>query len=393
MKTYLIPDRTLRSGLRILRGLVLCCLSLLLAVPALSAQDKASEAQIRQLKKEISGLQKQLSGSEGKAADLNRKLKKSELAIGRISQQMRALDKQLARLGSHAGSLESKRDALRTELNKRAQRISLQLREQYKLGQQPWLQVMLMQKAPEELSRMMRYFGIINTELAAQVQAFRSRLEQLNSTETELSDTEKKMVVKRRQLKLEQNELEKTRAERARALASIRGTIKSDKQRLSRLKADRSRMEKVLRQVQQTIDKAALARDGKAFRELKGKLGWPVKGKIRRSFGSMRDNIRYDGVWIASKTGRQVKAAHHGRVVFSDWLRGHGLVMIVDHGGNYLTLYGYNETLLRDVGDWVSAGETIATVGASGGRSEPGLYFAIRYKGKPINPKRWLSRR
>jgi len=394
MEPYL--TRQTGAGL-VLRIFARICLPLLLLFSLMSvvhaADGQASEAQIRKLKKDIASLQKQLSKSEGEASSLSSQLRKSELAIARISKQIRALDKQLSRLGSHAGSLEGKRDALRKELNKRALSISQQLREQYKLGQQPWLQVLLMQKDPEELSRMMRYFGVINSELAGQIKSFKTRLAQLNNTETELSDTEQKMVVKRRQLKLEKNDLEKNRAQRAKTLAAIRGEIKSDQQRLARLKANRARMEKVLKEVRRAIDKVALDRDGKAFRELKGKLPWPVKGKIRRGFGSVSDNIRYDGVWIATKAGRDVKAAHHGRVVFSDWLRGHGLVMIIDHGGNYLSLYGYNETLQRDVGDWVSAGETIATVGASGGRTEPGLYFAIRYKGKATNPKRWLAKR
>lgn len=387
--TFPIP-----TWLRTLQQLGVVSLFLLFLSPELlAAGGQASEAQIRKLKRDIASLQKQLSSSEDKASGLSKELRSSEKTIGKISKQIRALDKQLSRLGSHAGSLEGKRDALRAELEKRGASIGQQLREQYKLGQQPWLQVLLMQKDPEELSRMMRYFGIINTELGQQIKAFKTRLSQLNNTETELSDTERKMVVKRRQLKLEKDNLEKSRQSRQSTLASIRKEIKSDKQRLSRLKADRERMEKVLKEVQRTIDKAELARDGKAFRELKGKLAWPVKGRVSKGYGSVSDGIRYDGIWITGKAGRNVKAAHHGRVVFSDWLRGHGLVMIVDHGGNYLTLYGYNETLLREVGDWVSAGETIATVGASGGRTEPGLYFAIRYKGKATNPTRWLTRR
>ena len=105
----------------------------------------------------------------------------------------------------------------------------------------------------------------------------------------------------------------------------------------------------------------------------------------------MRNNIRYDGIWIKAPEAAAVKAVHHGRVVFSDWLRGYGLVLIVDHGSGYMSLYGYNQSLLLDTGDWVSAGDTIATVGNSGGRSDDGLYFAVRYKGKASNPKRWLK--
>ncbi|MGB0466811.1 MAG: murein hydrolase activator EnvC family protein [Pontibacterium sp.] len=368
-------------------------LLLLLSCSAFSADKKATDSQLSQLKKDIHALQGRLSERQDKASVLSRTLRKSELSIGRISKQVRALDQQLARLGTHAGSLEGKRDQLRVALDERARLITRQLRAQYKMGQQPWLQALLTQRDPDELSRMMRYFGTINSELATQLKSFRQRLGQLNMTESELSETEQKIVLKRRQLKLEASGLEKERRDRKQALAAIQGSIKSDKQRLSRLKADKARLEKVLVAVQQTIDKAALARDGKSFRELKGKLSWPVKGKVKRSFGSVRDKIRYDGIWISGKTGHVVKAVHHGRVVFSNWLRGYGLVLIIDHGGNYLTLYGYNESLQREVGDWVSAGDSIATVGASGGRTAPGLYFAIRYKGKATNPKRWLSRR
>ncbi len=364
-----------------------------LACSSYGADEKATASQIRQLKSEISSLQKTLSKQQGKASNLSNALKKSELAINRIAKQILALDKQLKRLGSHAGSLEEKRDQLRSELNKRSRHIAKQLRAQYKQGQQSWLQVLLTQRNPEELSRMMRYFGEINSELAAQIKSFSERLDQLNNTEAELSDTEQKIIRKRRELKRDAAELAEKRAERKTALAALRGSIKTDKQRLTGLKADRSRLEALLREVQRSVDKLSLAHDGKSFRSLKGKLRWPVKGPVKRSFGNVLDGVSYDGIWIGSKNGRAVQAAHHGRVVFSDWLRGFGLVLIIDHGSNYLTLYGYNETLQREVGDWVSAGDVVATVGASGGRSASGLYFAIRYKGKATNPRRWLGKR
>jgi septal ring factor EnvC (AmiA/AmiB activator) len=376
-----------------LMRLITCIILSLCFASALQAADsKATQAQINQLKKEISTLQKTVVQREVEANQLDRALRSSELEISRLSGEIRALDKQLAELGHHAGTLEEKRDRIRLELDKRAVLIEQQLRAQYKQGRQNWLQVLLTQRSPEELSRMMRYFSSVNRELAGQLQTFRQQLDELNTTETELTDTEQKIVDRRSRLKLEHSALEQSRAQRERALAAIKQGLKNDQQRLSQLETDRKRLEKVLEQVQRSIDKAALARDGRAFSELKGKLGWPLQGKIKRSFGSVQDNIRYDGIWIAGGNGAPVAAAHHGRVVFSDWLRGYGLVMIIDHGGNYLTLYGYNETLQREVGDWVSAGETIATVGTSGGRSASGLYFAIRYKGKATDPKGWLAR-
>ena len=127
------------------------------------------------------------------------------------------------------------------------------------------------------------------------------------------------------------------------------------------------------------------------FASMRGRLAWPLAGKIVTAFGAADESgRRSSGLLVAAKTGTAVHAVSHGRVVFADWLRGYGLMIIVDHGDGYLSLYGCNETLLKDVGDWVNAGETIATSGASGGQKTPGLYFELRTKGQPVDPRAWL---
>ena len=174
-------------------------------------------------------------------------------------------------------------------------------------------------------------------------------------------------------------------------MASLRKLISSDSAKLKQLKLDQKRLQALLKEIEKSLNFATIVSD-KAFKTLKGKLPWPLKGRVKQGFGSVRDNIRYDGLWIQAKESAPVKAVHHGRVVFADWLRGYGLVLIVDHGSGYMSLYGYNQSLLHDIGDWVSAGEVVATAGNSGGRDTNGLYFAIRYKGKPSNPRRWLKK-
>lgn len=130
------------------------------------------------------------------------------------------------------------------------------------------------------------------------------------------------------------------------------------------------------------------------FKELKGKLPWPTQGKIIKQFGSARatNKVRWQGLMIASDEGAPVHAVHHGRVVFADYLRGHGLLLIIDHGDSFLSLYAHNQMLYKEIGDWVSAGEEIATVGQSGGQDQAGLYFELRHQGKPTNPNSWLKK-
>ncbi len=131
----------------------------------------------------------------------------------------------------------------------------------------------------------------------------------------------------------------------------------------------------------------------KPFKALRGGLEWPARGRLVSLFGTQRaGNLKWDGVVIAAKEGSEVKAIHHGRVAFSDWLRGFGLLMIIDHGDGYMSLYGHNQSLFKETGDWVEPGETIAVMGNSGGQRNAGVYFGIRYKGKAVNPKKWCKR-
>ena len=128
------------------------------------------------------------------------------------------------------------------------------------------------------------------------------------------------------------------------------------------------------------------------LKKLKGRLSWPSRGKQIRRYGSLNQGQRSTGVLIAGTEGNDINSIHHGRVVYSDWLRGFGLLLIIDHGKGYMSLYGYNQALYKDVGDWVEANETIATLGQSGGQKQPALYFELRHQGKPVNPRRWFNR-
>ncbi|MAY42143.1 MULTISPECIES: peptidoglycan DD-metalloendopeptidase family protein [unclassified Neptuniibacter] len=361
----------------------------------LLAADKQAltEKQVKALSSRISSLQKNMQKQEGVSRQLSSELKRSEVAIGKLARQIQLLDKQLTGLGTHAEDLEVKRDALKAELKKRAALIEKQISQQYKMGNQARLQLLLTQRDPETLDRVIRYYDFVNAELRNDMQQFQDKLSQLTGTERELTDTEQRMVIKRDELSKEVAALRLSRNERKNTLTQLRKTLSTDKTKLKQLQLDQKRLQAVLKEIEKSLNFATLVKDDKKFSLLKGKLPWPIKGKVKQTFGSVTNNISYDGIWITAREAASVKAVHHGRVVFSDWLRGYGLVLIIDHGSGYMSLYGYNQSLLLETGDWVSAGDTVATVGSSGGRDVNGLYFAVRYKGKPSNPSRWLSRK
>ncbi|WP_415899034.1 murein hydrolase activator EnvC family protein [Neptuniibacter sp. QD48_11] len=333
-----------------------------------------------------------MRSQEGESRELSKELRDSEVKIGKLARQIQSLDKQLSGLGSHADSLEKKRDALKVELKKRSELIAKQIAQQYKMGNQARLQLLLTQRDPETLDRAIRYYDFVNEELRQDLILFKTKLADLSGTELELTDTEQKMVLKREELRKEVTALRASQAKRKDTLARLTKALSTDKKKLKQLKLDQKRLRAVLTEIEKSLNFATLVKDDKTFKQLKGKLSWPLKGKVKQNYGTVRNNIRYDGIWIQASEAQPVKAVHHGRVVFSDWLRGYGLVLIIDHGSGYLSLYGYNQSLLLETGDWVAAGDTIATAGQSGGRTQTGLYFAVRYKGKPSNPKSWLKR-
>nr|WP_232349026.1 peptidoglycan DD-metalloendopeptidase family protein [Neptunomonas qingdaonensis] len=219
---------------------------------------------------------------------------------------------------------------------------------------------------------------------------FQTLLRNLKSTHLSIDSTQQNIRNSRDNLQAKLVELEALREQRQQSLAAVKKQVSSAQAKLRKLNIDKKRLEKLLAEIEKSVSSANLTQNNKAFVSLKGKLQWPVRGKILRAFGNVKDNLSYDGVLLAGTTGSAVAAVHHGRVVFSDWLRGYGLLTIIDHGDGYMSLYGQNDSLLKETGDWVSQGESIATIGSSGGNIDPGLYFAIRHKGKAINPKRWF---
>jgi len=291
----------------------------------------------------------------------------------------------------------------------------------YAIGQQEKLKLILNQENPALSGRMMAYHGYwnkIRLQRLAEIKESVKRLNQLTEEqekETELleSDLEQK--------KQEQNALDEFRVQRSRLLDRLADDFSSQEQQLNQLIESENKLEDLIGNLQAEEDKVPetswtevltdpfdnreASSDGGelsteeelpvaevAFSSLKGKLPWPVKGRITTSTGSGQLESMRDGVLIDAGEGAEIRAVTAGKVVYSEWLRGYGLLMIIDHGNGYMTLYAFNQSLYKKVGDRVRTGDVIASVGQSGGRSRSGLYFGIRQNGKPVDPVQWCSK-
>jgi len=251
----------------------------------------------------------------------------------------------------------------------------------------------LNQQDPASVERNLRYHDYFVRARLKTLQDYQTTLAQIDQTEHELEQALAELRSEREQLAQQQALLQAQYETRRRALLGLRGQMKSKGDSLSHLQRDRDALSRVINAARSTISRLPVPRDIPPVQQPgKGHVPWPIRGKHLNHFGAVREgNLRWDGVVIDAAPGTPVAAIEAGRVVFADWLSGLGLLMIIDHGNGYMSLYGHNSVLLREVGEWVAAGDTITRTGDTGAEQVPGLYFELRYQGAPVDPSRWCQ--
>jgi septal ring factor EnvC (AmiA/AmiB activator) len=290
--------------------------------------------------------------------------------------------------------LRNSLDLLNRQLKKQKFILGEQLRAAYALGAQQNMKMLLNQQDPAEMGRIQAYFDYFNKARETEIQQFIQSIDSKQQQELELAqslNTQKEALDTR---KKQERTLQKQRLKRNQLLAQLNEKIANQEQTLTGLESSRNKIEDLLRSLGQLLaDIPATPGDKKPFKQQKGLLPWPVKGPFLAHFGQSRNqgDLKWKGVLIGSSYGNPVHSVSHGRIAFSDWLQGYGFIIIIDHGDGYMSLYGHNESLFKQTGDWVNAGEVIATTGDSGGQPDPGLYFEIRSRGKPIDPFQWCT--
>ena len=356
--------------------------------------DKAQK-NLERVKSRIATIQARMRAQDSARTNIARDLENSERKAAQLVLEGRRLKKVQTRLNISLSELSNSASRLRQQRQLLRQQLARQLRVAYAIGREGRLKLVINGQEPGDLPRLLRYHDYFSA-------ARRQRISKLNTANQRLQETLASIQKQQRQLqnlakRQDQQTLELAgeRDLRASALMKTERELSNQRQRLAALNQNKQRLTNLLKELSQAIDDIpAELEPPKSFRALRGTLPWPVKGRLVQGYSNKAPaGQTAQGVILRAQGGLEVRAVAHGRVVFADWLRGFGQMIIIDHGAGYMSLYGYNQSLLLEPGEWVRGGDAIATVGDSGGQAENGLYFEIRRSGKPLNPAQWCSTR
>jgi septal ring factor EnvC (AmiA/AmiB activator) len=375
---------------------VAICSVLLLIFSSPSFAADTDKEKLDNLKRSISSLEKRLDKRNREKNKLVNELKKVELEAAKTGKSIRQLNTKISRRINKLSSLENQQHDLQQNIKNQNSTISEHLAAAYKIGDQEPIKLLLNQEDPQQLSRLFKYYSYFLEARNKKIETYITDAETLSGLMTQVRQQKLLLDSSKKELVQDQKQFSVVSKRRSAALKKLTISLQSDKAKLDKLLAERAELEELLNTVEVAVSDLVLAPPPgqQTFVSQKGLLQWPLKGRVAHSYGSQRSgSLRWEGWMIGAKSGQPVNAVHDGQVIFSNYLRGFGLLIILNHGDGYMTLYAHNEELLKDTGDWVLSNETIARAGDSGGLDKPALYFEIRKQGQPADPKVWLGKR
>jgi septal ring factor EnvC (AmiA/AmiB activator) len=368
---------------------------LLLPEPGLAAtEEDETRLQLQQLKQDITRLGQELEQDVRQRGSVESALRQSEVAIGKIRKDIGDTRIRLQSSEVKLSGLRQQRQQLLIARGEQQELIIREVQTAYQMGKQGQLKILLNQEQPGTLARSMAYYDYFYQARQGHIDRYLEVLARIDLLEPEIASTQAQLESNRATMRRQEKNLIASKAQRQLDLNRLNIRIANKDERLKKLDQDREELERLLEVIEQAIAEMELPQEYQNFATLKGQMPWPLAGKPSNRFGGRRStgSQRWQGLTIPAEEGGSITAIHHGRVVFADWFRGSGLLLIIDHGDGFMSLYAHNQALLREVGEWVSAGSAIATAGNSGGRLNAALYFEIRQNGKPVNPAKWLTR-
>jgi septal ring factor EnvC (AmiA/AmiB activator) len=377
------------------RALVVALLGLAAAAPVAGQPEQASEqetrARLERLQSDIKEINADIARDSKRKSKLQEQLRQTEVELGELQRDIAANQRAIAASKAELGDLGEQREVLEQARNAQQARIALELKTAWQMGQQSQVKVLLNQEDPHTVARAMAYYQYFFKARNDLVARYRETLEELRELELRIAGTLDQLAAQQAELEQQQTRLVTAQAAREETVASLSSSIEGKAEKLKQLEQDRRELEKLLEAIARAVADLVVPEHYQPFKAARGKMPWPLAAKRVNNFGRPRNEgkMRWQGVTIPAREGSKVNAIHHGRVVYADWLRGSGLLLIIDHGDGYMSLYAHNQSLLREVGEWVKAGTPISTVGNSGGQEQPALYFEIRHQGKPVNPASW----
>ncbi len=362
--------------------------------PAAAPSADRTQAQLRALKERIERVSRDVGRDAVEKDRLARNLRSAELAVASAQTELDGLRTQEAAHTTQRAQLAGEKERISASLARERDSLATQLQVAYQIGRHEPLQLLLNQRDPAGVARMFTWYGYFGRARAAQIEGIAQQVKRIDELDAALAEQEKALAQLHLAKKERLAQLQGGRAQRQSALTNLQVEAHSRQASLTRLRAQQADLEHLLRELARAVPPSAPIDDSSGFGRLRGRLDWPVAGRVVASYGETRaSGVDWDGMVLSTERSAPVHAVAAGRVIYADWLPGLGLLTIVDHGSGYLSLYGYNDQLRRSAGEAVAAGDVIAAAGDSGGRPEPQLYFEIRRGGKPIDPRPWFRQR
>lgn len=374
------------------------------AVAAAAPAATVQKEELNQLRERIEALQKRLAESEESKSEAVDALRESDLAISDTNRALRELGEQQRSINARLGDLKAQSANTSREIETQQSRLARVLYQQYTGAQPDAIKLWLNRDDPNEIARQLHYLTYLSRARAETIRNLRTSLGRLNELSGETQRQSSELTAIHSEQQAQRRRLESEKQARKDVLVKVSKQIDRQRREISTLRRDENRLARLIEQLTLMLSRPkppslrnertpATVGDGGPFAQLKGRLNLPVRGELRNRFGVPREDsgLLWKGLFIAAPTGNEVKAIAAGRVVFADWLRGFGNLLIVDHGGGYMSLYGNNESLYKQVGADIRAGEAVAAVGNSGGNPDSGLYFEMRHQGKAFDPLGWVT--
>jgi septal ring factor EnvC (AmiA/AmiB activator) len=371
--------------------------SLLFACTIALAQDpdltQIKERELEAVREKISDLKTSMDRRAVERDRITGELQAAEVLIAEKRNNLKDLERQRAFSEKKKVELAQKLASSEAELATESDQLAVQVVAAYTSGKQERLKLLLNQHDPATLGRVLTYYRYMSEFRGQNIKTVNEHIAELSGLRQQAAKEESRLAGLTRARTAELVALDNAQGERQALLATLQARITEEGSQIERLAAEEQDLARLIAELTSILSDYPITSED-PFSKHKGRLTWPVAGNLLHDFGQPRasGSVKWNGVVLAAPRGREVRAIYHGRVVFADWLSGMGLLVIVDHGEGYLTLYGYNETTLKSAGDWVAPGDVISTVGDSGGQQQTGLYFEIRQGTKPVNPRTWVSR-
>lgn len=363
--------------------------------PAFAASQADYQTKLKQVQQRVDEIQKSIAVKQAQRGVQIGALKKSEIEIAQIAGQMRKAGDQSLLAKRELDTLTNRAIELTQTLDKHRQSLNLQLITAYQTGRTPRIQLLLSQRDPALISRMFTYYDYFNRARQREITRALKLLEELAAVRQQQLHVTRQLRDSHKALENQHARMQQVRKHRRVTIAKLETSLSSDGSKLSGFLHDQRDLEQLLEQLNQLfMDIPPPPLERVPFRSMKRKLPWPTPGTLIARYNTLKGiaNLRWKGMLIGAKRGNNVRTIYHGQVAFADWMNGFGLVLIIDHGEGYMSIYANNQELRKSQGEWVTPGEIIATVGDSGGQSKSGVYFEIRRNGRPINPHSWVKK-